>query len=92
MERKLQENLRMLKFDNVYERHIDAKSDGERITIWREYRGFSRAALGKEIGKNGQYIGIIEAGKRKGTIATISDIAKALKCDIDDICGAGGGT
>lgn len=64
---------------------LDAKSPGEHIKLWREYRGLSKTALGGAIGKEGQYIGMIEAGKRKGTIDTLGAIAKKLGCDIDDL-------
>lgn len=63
----------------------EAKTLGENLTLWREYRGLSRSALGEAVGRSGQYIGMIESGKREGTLAIISAITKALRCDLDDL-------
>lgn len=64
---------------------MDAKNSGQKIKIWREYRGLSKVALGESVGIAGQYIGMIEAGKRQGTIDILAKIALALDCMVDDL-------
>lgn len=67
------------------EKLAEAGTTGELIALWREYRGLSRAALGEAIGSTGQYVGMIESGKREGTLVTINAITKALRCNLDDL-------
>ncbi len=58
---------------------------GNRIGLWRDYRGMTREVLGRAAGVSGQYIGMIEAGRRTGSARTLKNIAGALAVDMDDI-------
>ena len=62
-----------------------AQSNGELITLWRQYRGLSKAQLAKEAGITGQYVSMIESGKREGSLTHIKALATALNCDMDDL-------
>jgi len=64
---------------------LKARHGGKKIKIWREHRGLSKTALAGAVGLTGQYIGMIEAGKRQGTVLQLSKIAAALRCDVDDL-------
>lgn len=67
------------------QRLTEAKTTGDRVRLWREYRGISKAALGDASGASGQYISMIESGKREGTLGIFQAIAGALRCDLDDL-------
>lgn len=62
-----------------------AKHPSARIALWRKHRGFSRAELGRRTGVTGQFIGLIEAKKRKGDIALYRKLADALFCHVEDL-------
>jgi DNA-binding XRE family transcriptional regulator len=63
----------------------EATTAGERLTLWRNHRGYSKVALGRMIGVSGQYISQIESGDRKGSAAILRKIAVALCCTLDDL-------
>jgi len=63
----------------------EAETSGKLIELWREYRGFSKVDLGNKINVSGQYIGMIESGKRTGDISIYKNLADALRCDIEDM-------
>ena len=55
------------------------------IRVWREYRGMSLVALAAacEIGKG--YLSQLETGQRQGPVATLKQLAQALRVDLDDL-------
>ena len=53
------------------------------ITTYREYRKLSKASLGSKAGVSGQYISMIESGKRTGDVHVLKKIAIALNVDLD---------
>jgi len=55
------------------------------LKIWREYRGFTLAVLAKECGVSSPALSQIETGKRTPRVDLLSKLAKALRCDIEDL-------
>ncbi|MHB1013884.1 MAG: helix-turn-helix domain-containing protein [Desulfurivibrionaceae bacterium] len=55
------------------------------LRVWREYRGFTLAALGKACGVSAAALSQIEKGKRKPSAALLRKLAAALRCDMDDL-------
>lgn len=55
------------------------------VAVYREYRGLSRAELGKAAGVSGQHIGMLEGGRRTGTVALLKKIATALRVEPDSL-------
>lgn len=62
-----------------------AKTVGERISLWREYRKLTQAQLAKLVKVSRNYISMLEANKRKGDIETIKHITAALDINVEDI-------
>ena len=62
---------------------VDAEHSGQRIAIWRKYRGIKRDELAKIVGVTGPYISMIESGKRNGDIKLFKEFAAAFDCDVD---------
>ncbi|HXB68443.1 MAG TPA: helix-turn-helix transcriptional regulator [Candidatus Acidoferrales bacterium] len=53
------------------------------VKIWREYRGLTQEGLAKASGVSRPMVAAIEAGHKKGGIATLKKLAVALKVDLD---------
>lgn len=65
--------------------------DGESaVTVWREHRGMTQAALARAAGLSTAYVSQIEAGKRVGTVTALRSIAKALKVGLDELAASPG--
>ena len=60
--------------------------DGEHpLTVYREWRGFSKMGLAKTSGVNRVQITNIESGKSNGSIDTLKKLADALFVPMDDL-------
>lgn len=55
------------------------------LKVWREYRGLTLRALAAEIGISSAAVSKIETGKSHPTVATLSRLAIALGCDMEDL-------
>jgi len=55
------------------------------LKVWREYRGFTLDALGKNCGVTAAALSQIETGKRSPSVELLSKLARALNCDMDDL-------
>ena len=55
------------------------------IKVYRTYRKITQPELATAIGKSLPYIAKLEASERKGSVAVLSDIAKALSVDLDQL-------
>jgi DNA-binding XRE family transcriptional regulator len=65
--------------------------DGESaVTVWREHREMTQAALAKAAGLSTAYVSQIEAGKRVGTVTALRGIAKALSVGLDELAPSSG--
>ena len=65
---------------------LDRLVAGEKpIKVWREFRGLTQARLAELAGIKKAYLSQIESGQRKGTVATLRALARALKLDLDDL-------
>jgi DNA-binding XRE family transcriptional regulator len=60
------------------------------LKVWREFRGFTLASLGKECGVTAAALSQIETGKRSPSVELLSKLARLLGCDMDDLHDAGG--
>jgi HTH-type transcriptional regulator, competence development regulator len=62
--------------------------DSERIRQLRTQHGLSQGALGKAIGKDGQYVSKLERGILTSvTTDTLEQLASALDCSTDYLLG-----
>lgn len=66
----------------IAERRIAGEST---VKIWREYRGLTQEKLAKSSKVSRPMIAAIEAGHKKGGIATLKKLAGALKVDLDHL-------
>jgi DNA-binding XRE family transcriptional regulator len=55
------------------------------MKVYRKYRNMTQDELAKSIGKSLPYIAKLEAGDRKGSVDVLSNIAKALNIDLDQL-------
>ena len=55
------------------------------LKVWREYRGLTLRALAVEVGVSPPALSKIETGKSRPRTATLSRLASALRCDMDDL-------
>ena len=55
------------------------------LKVWREYRGFTLAALGKLCGVSAAAISQIETCKRSPSVDLLNKLSRALGCDMDDL-------
>lgn len=55
------------------------------VRVYREFRNMTHAALAEKAGISSQYIHLIEAGKRKGSIVTLEKIADALGITLEEL-------
>ena len=60
-------------------------SGGHPLKAWREYRGYTLRALAAEIGISSAAVSKIETGKSQPTVSTLSKLATALGCDMEDL-------
>jgi len=62
--------------------------DGERVRHLRGQQSLSQGALGKLIGKDGQYVSKLERGILSSvTTETLERLADALRCSTDYLLG-----
>lgn len=61
-----------------------AKSFGETVRLWREYRNITPKQLAKDIGISTQYLSMIESGKRKGE-HMVRKFMEVFDCEPDDL-------
>ncbi len=54
------------------------------LRVWRELRGLSQVKLGAVSGVNRVQIADIEAGRGKGSVATVRKLAEALGVPVDE--------
>lgn len=66
----------------VVSRLVDGESP---LRVWREYRGFSQAALARAASTSRARIADIEAGRRTVSAHTLRRLASALGIEPDDI-------
>jgi DNA-binding XRE family transcriptional regulator len=60
--------------------------DGDNpITVWREHRALTQKALAAKVKMTAAQLSEIENGKKSGSIATLSKLAKALNVNVDDL-------
>jgi DNA-binding XRE family transcriptional regulator len=64
---------------------MQAEAPGEKLRVWRNYRGLSKAELGRRTGITGQYLRQIEAGRREGSVGLFKRLAEILRCEMDDL-------
>lgn len=55
------------------------------VRTWRKHRGLTAGELAAQVGISKAYLSEIESGKKPGSVAVLSQIAKALKLDMDDL-------
>jgi len=55
------------------------------VKIWREHRGMTQENLAKASGVSRPMIAAIEAGHKRGGIATLKKLAGALRIDLDHL-------
>jgi len=66
----------------IAERRLAGEST---VKIWREYRGLTHEDLAKASNVSRPMIAAIEAGHKKGGVATLKKLAVALKVDLDHL-------
>lgn len=69
---------------------VDRLLDGEEhpLKIFREYRGLTQEALGRNANVGKSYICQIEAGNKTGSVTVLKALAAALRVDVDDLVAA----
>jgi DNA-binding XRE family transcriptional regulator len=55
------------------------------LKVWREYRGFTIAALAVICNVSAPAVSQIETGRRKPSVTLRKHLAAALKCDMEEI-------
>jgi DNA-binding XRE family transcriptional regulator len=55
------------------------------VKVWREHRGMTQENLAKVSGVSRSMIAAIEAGHKRGGIATLKKLAEALRVDLDHL-------
>ena len=55
------------------------------VRVWRKYRGMTARTLAAQVGIAPAYLSEIETGKKVGSIQVLTQIAAALKVDLDDL-------
>jgi len=60
------------------------------FAFWRKRSGKTQANLAAEAGVSQPFLAQIEAGKRRGTVAVLARIARALGVRIDDLVETAG--
>jgi mRNA interferase RelE/StbE len=67
---------------SIVERRVAGES---RVKIWREYRGLTQESLAKDSVASRAMIAAIEAGHKRGGIATLKKLAAALGVSLDNL-------
>ena len=62
---------------------MDYAALGERIRTQRKMRGFTQEKLAERAGISITFVGHIERGTRKLSVATLLALARALDCSVD---------
>jgi DNA-binding XRE family transcriptional regulator len=57
------------------------------LVIWRRRAGLTQSALAKAAGISSSYLAEIEGGKKPGSLAAMSAVAKALGVPLDTLVG-----
>ena len=57
------------------------------LRVWRDYRGLTLQTLAVQCGVTRQMLSMIETGKAKASAGLLAKLARALKCDMDDLHG-----
>lgn len=60
-------------------------SEEHPLRVWREYRCFTLAELGRTCGVSAAALSQIEKGKRSPSVDLLRKLAHALNCDMDDL-------
>ena len=55
------------------------------VKVWREHRGMTQEGLAKASGVSRTMIAGIEAGHKRGGVATLKKLAGALKIELDHL-------
>jgi len=55
------------------------------LKVWREHRGLTQAALATAAGVTQSMVAMIERGERRGGVATLSALARALGLALGDL-------
>lgn len=55
------------------------------LRVWREHRGLSASELAERAGLSQAFVSQIETGKREGSLASMSALARALGITLDDL-------
>jgi len=58
---------------------------GNRLRVYREYRGLTQAALAGASGVSRDMIAMTETGRKTGPVTTVKKLARALAVDIEDL-------
>jgi DNA-binding XRE family transcriptional regulator len=66
----------------IVERRLAGESA---VKVWREHRGMTQENLAKAAGVSRPMIAGIEAGHKRGGIATLKKLAEALRIDLDHL-------
>ncbi|MEA5115099.1 MAG: helix-turn-helix transcriptional regulator [Geobacteraceae bacterium] len=66
--------------EGILRRELSGESP---IRIWREHRGMTQQELASRAGISKAFLSQIESGKRKGTVDTLSAIARSLDVPLD---------
>lgn len=61
------------------------------VRVWREYRGLTQAQLAEAAAVTQSMVAMIERGDRRGTVDTLTDIARVLKIVLDDLATGNAG-
>ena len=70
---------------------VDRLLSGEHpLTVWREFRGMTKAALAAACGVSAPAISQIEGGKRDPSASLLRRMATALSCSMDDLMADAG--
>jgi DNA-binding XRE family transcriptional regulator len=68
---------------------VDRLLSGEHpLTVWREFRGMTGAALASACGVSAPAISQIESGKREPSAPLLKRMATTLRCNMDDLMPA----
>lgn len=70
--------------DEIMRREVAGESP---VKLWREHRCLTQQELATRAGISKPYLSQIEAGKRQGTVDTLSAIARALDVLLDVVTG-----
>ena len=58
------------------------------VRVWREHRGLTQVQLAEAAGVTQSMVAMIERGDRRGTVDTLTIIARVLKVDLEDLASA----